>query len=309
MRRIIDILLLLLILGGGYIYRTEIKNLAGQVYDIAFPCTRPITYSVGQFDTDFSITRQQLLTDIARAETAWETALGRNLFELTDGGVLKVNLIYDYRQQTTQQLSTIGNTIKSGSADYDNLKIKYQAALANYNSEKVRVTTAKAQYDADLKRYNEEADYWNQHGGLKKTQYDQLQTEKARLDRTRTELNQAVAYLNEMADTVNDGAKELNSMAEKLNLTVDNYNTIGRSTGEEFDEGIYIQDAKSRHIDVYQFSNNDQLVRLLTHELGHAIGMDHVDDEMAIMYRLNQGKNLEPTNADIAELRRVCKIK
>lgn len=37
--------------------------------------------------------------------------------------------------------------------------------------------------------------------------------------------------------------------------------------------------------------------------------MEHIDDSDAIMYRLNAGKNQTITEADKAELRRVCRIK
>lgn len=90
-------------------------------------------------------------------------------------------------------------------------------------------------------------------------------------------------------------------------------NSIGQSRGEEFTEGEYKSEYKSgvyeQEIDIYEFSTKAKLRRVLAHELGHALGLDHVEDPKAIMYRLNQGTNDTLTKDDLAELKTYCNIK
>ena len=135
--------------------------------------------------------------------------------------------------------------------------------------------------------------------------YERLEREKAALGAEAERIKAMEGAVNADIDTENAIGTSLNQLASRLNLTVEQYNAAGASSGE-FEEGAYLSVAGAQRIDIYEYGNHRELVRVLSHELGHALSLSHVADRDAIMYKVNQGKNLSLTPADTAELGRVC---
>ena len=101
----------------------------------------------------------------------------------------------------------------------------------------------------------------------------------------------------------------INEIASNNNMDlVDQYN-IGNTLGREFCEGFYEYKNGKRSITIYQYDNEYRLVRVLAHEFGHALGLNHSKSAGAVMYPLIQSDSLELTVDDIAALKGHCKIK
>ena len=102
---------------------------------------------------------------------------------------------------------------------------------------------------------------------------------------------------------INTLTETANEVVKKYNEGVNTYNHTF-SEGAEFTQGDYQGDK----INIYQFKNRDELVLVLAHELGHALGIDHVDNPESIMYRQmgeqSVGKGL--TDQDLQDFRLVC---
>ena len=122
-------------------------------------------------------------------------------------------------------------------------------------------------------------------------------------------INQAEDSLNSLVDTVNSTGAILNKLVATLNLHTATYNTVGASTGKEFNEGEYLSNVGGTSINIYQFNDTNQLVRVLAHELGHTLGIDHLSNPKAIMYYLNEGGNEKLTADDLVALKKMCNVK
>jgi predicted Zn-dependent protease len=83
---------------------------------------------------------------------------------------------------------------------------------------------------------------------------------------------------------------------------------IGNILGREFCEGFYEYKNGKRSITIYQYDNEYRLVRVLAHEFGHALGLNHSKSAEAVMYPLIKSDSLALAADDIAALKGHCKI-
>ena len=255
------------------------------------------------------MTKDEALAEIEQAEKIWEVPAGKQLFEYSPTGDLKINFIYDNRQKATDAIKKIGLVINNDRASYDTLKARYETLLASYDEQKGQIEARIASYEAEQKAYNQEVELSNRRGGASREEYLAFNQERLRLNALAEGLKQAQGKFNQLVGTLNSTEQVLNKLATTLNLHISNYNNVGNSAGGQFNEGEYRRDASGTVIDIYQFNNRDQLTRVLAHELGHALGLEHLDNSKAIMYYLNEGLNIKLTTDDLSALKSKCRIK
>ncbi len=271
------------------------------------PCAVPITYSLGTFDPKFGITQAQFLDDLDQAVKIWDDPTGKTLFQYAPDGKLKINLIYDNRQEATDKLRALGLTIDDSQSTYNSLKARYDSLNAQYKLYKQQLDADIAAYEKNRASYEQQVAFWNSKGGADHKTAEKLNAQRDELNAQAATINKKKDQINALVDEINSLASTLNRIGSALNLDVSQYNQVGSSRGTEFEEGLYKSDSSGQEIDIYEFDSQDKLIRVLAHEFGHALGLEHLNiNPSAIMYYLNQGKNPTATAEDILAVKQLC---
>lgn len=272
---------------------------------LAGPCRDPIEYSLGTFDKRFGITESAFLEAIRNAEKAWEDAVGRDVFAYDPSGDLKIHLIFDERQETAlrnknleSRVDETERTADSVRAEFDSLKQSYETARADYDSMSQTYKTLET-------TYNGQVEYWNGQGGAPKNEYNKLAAQKIELENMQKLLETRRVEVNRLGEEVNDLVSKYNYLVRTANSAIE---AINESADKEFEQGEYIQSAFNRYINIYEFYDTRELIRILAHEFGHALGMGHNENRESIMYYLNKGESITPSAEDIRDFKQACRV-
>lgn len=271
-----------------------------------FPCSSPITYSIGAIGPGYALAWDELASALKEAEAAWETPARRNLFEFRqNGGAVAVSLIYDSRQAALDKLKALGIKTDQSLASYKELKARYDELLTRVNAQEARTKDIMARYKERESAYNAGVQRLNRRGRAAPAEVRRVNEDRVALAAQFEGIKMIEASVNADVDTLNALGTMLNQLIVQLNINADQYNRAGSVIGM-YEEGLYRMAGGIQTIDIYKYTDRAQLVSLLAHELGHALGLDHVAGADSLMYPVNKGDVLRLTAGDIAELNRVC---
>jgi len=272
-----------------------------------FPCSSPITYSIGAMDPRYPLSRDEFAADLREAQAAWDNTARSRLFELTpDSGAVTINLIYDDRQAALDKLKELGIQTDQSLGSYKELKFRYDALLAQVDEEDARLKGVVARYKERESAYNSEVRRLNEKGTATPAQARRVNNAREALSTQFGGIKMIETAVNTDVDTLNALGTTLNQLIVQLDINVAQYNRAGSAIGR-YEEGLYKVSNGLQSIDIYKYTDRPQLVNLLAHELGHALGLEHVAGTDSLMYPVNNGRYLKLTDNDIRELNRVCR--
>ena len=264
-------------------------NKSGGDLSVVPPCHEPLTFKVGDIDERFSISRDELIDLIERVTAVWSEVVGVPAATYASDGEISVHLVYDDQQQLTDQEREFGSRIRVKETFLGELERNYNEMLEQYNDRILNYQNELHQLQGRIDELNEWVSDRNQEGGLNESQLQDFERRRNEIDRESLQMNHEAMLLSQLADEVNREMDLLNREINHKNELINEYNTRFSGT-RRFTQGTYEWQGNRKWINIYQFANLAELELVVAHEMGHALGLDHVENPASVMHHLMGGQ-------------------
>ena len=270
-------------------------------YPIISPCKTPMGYKIGTFDSRFGISKTSFQEEIRQAGAVWGDEVGKTLFYPDQNGSLTVNLIYDERQARTDDVNYLVLEIENSKQTALQIKEAYELEKTAYLKEAELLTKDTESFQTRYKAYTDRVTNYNSAGGAPKIEYDAMMYELAQLKETAKTLNERKDALIVSMESINKKVVRYNELVSYINGLIRQSNALG---AKKFTEGRFTP--SNNTIDIYQYNDALKLRRVLAHELGHVLGINHNKNPYSIMYSSNTATTTYLSKEDKQDLREVC---
>lgn len=267
-------------------------------------CPAPLPYRLGQLDSAFNLTPEAARGYLESAVLIWTEGTGRgDLFYYDETANFPVNFVFDERQ-------ALANSERMTRTELDALQAANNAELAAIEQSNTVFTEREQSYQAKISAYERRLAAYNERVALYTSSGGVPAEEFTAFERQRTDLNNELSELERERTTLQTLASELNNRSRSVNEQITIYNTSVAeynsefATGHEFTQGDY----QGKEINVYKFSDEIELISVLAHEFGHALGIGHVDGDESLMYYLMTERSQLPvlSSADQSAFLNMC---
>ena len=265
------------------------------------PCKTPMGYTIGVFDTKFGISKSTFMNEINMASSLWEKASGKKLFYYNENAPLTINLIYDERQQRTDEINNLSLEIENAKVSADALHDAYEQEKIVYNKDQDQLIKDTASFQERQKAYKAKVEAYNTSGGAQKMEYDAMMNELTVLKEDFASIEVRRASLLSFMEAINIKVAKYNEFVLYINDLVKRSNELGAN---KFTEGRFRPAVNV--IDIYQYDNTTKLRRVIAHEFGHVLGINHTSNLYSIMYAMNTATTTELSQEDKQALSQVC---
>ncbi len=297
MEKIGKIILLILLSCLGYFIYT--------FFPIIFPknyCNKILTFKIENIDNRFGLSREQAINYAQSAAALWNKGLQKQVLKYDENGEIKISFVYDERQRKTIQNNILKEEAQEKTENLTQKNEDLKVQKENFSELKIAFEKDFKNFELDLENYNSKVASINKNGGATEEEIKTLDQEKTSLQNRQIDLENRQTQLNNYLTSINSNVNDYNVNVRQFNSVVQeiNKNSLG-----EFEEGHF----SGNEIVLYEYENATTLKRLLAHELGHALGLDHTKDKNSIMYYINQGDKFVLTKDDVEEYKKVCNVK
>lgn len=300
--------LLLIGISAGFYFLTYEKM------DRAFagtpsPCEDPLSYKIGEIDSRFGLSEREVEEAMQAAAALWSDGVGRPVAITSNDGDIDVTFIYDGRQQMVDGEMRFRERINSENIRMNQLQQDYEREREVFDQRSANYVELANEASQALNELNSWVEEKNDSGGFREDDVSVFETRKESVERLQQRVGRERSELDKMAEQINRDTDQLNRLIDQNNQLVEEYNEEYSGEGR-FTKATYQNLSDGGVITVNMFLNKKELTLILAHELGHALGMDHVSNPKSVMYSQMGQQELFPvvqlTREDLNAIKESC---
>jgi len=275
------------------------------------------------------ITKTQLKEMLNEIERQFESQLGFDVFNYSNNGK-PIDIIYMPDMKLEKQIAKKTKRLQRKKEKIDELRrffpdeqVRIDRYQKNINEFAAYINKMTISLNSYIKKANKRRDFNSSE--YKKTQL-YVETKQKRIKREIKNLRKERRTLRRMLDSYNKKIHSLNSLVNRYNVLNNQITRMSRSVKKvkgktfglkEVSLKTYYKDGKKvkektvktsmTKIEIYGFESNAKLKVILAHEIGHLVGIPHINVKNALMNPIlqqSQIDNLSLIKADIRNFKK-----